>query len=190
MKRVIRLTESDFTSLIRRIVKESMEGEEMDIDYEKMSSRDFKDRNGEDEDFDSLSVVSAEEKDYDPETVQAVARFFKRKLRRLDDDQIEELQDMVINPETENLAEMFLREDISDRRKAFKEKAMIGGGIGMMGAGMLGMISQAMGYTDAGELMMQVHDVVDKMGGGPVSTGVLIAGLVTALKGMAARSGY
>ena len=82
MKRVIRLTESDFTSLIRRIVKESMEGEEMDIDYEKMSSRDFKDRNGEDEGFDSLSVVSAEEKDYDPETVQAVARFFKRKLSR------------------------------------------------------------------------------------------------------------
>jgi hypothetical protein len=65
---------------------------------------------------------------------------------------------------------MFLREDISDRMKSFKEKAMMRGGIGMMGAGMLGMISQAMGYTDAGELMIQVHDYVDKMGGGPVST--------------------
>jgi len=44
-----------------------------------------------------------------------------------------------------------------------------------------------MGYTDAGELMIQVHDYVDKMGGGPVSTAVLIAGLVMALKGAADR---
>ena len=83
---------------------------------------------------------------------------------------------------------MFLREDISDRRKSFKEKAMMRGGIGMMGTGMIGMVSQAMGYTDAGELMVQVHDIVDKMGGGPVSTGMLIAGLVMALKGVADRS--
>jgi hypothetical protein len=82
---------------------------------------------------------------------------------------------------------MFLREDISDRKKSFKEKAMIRGGIGMMGAGILGMISQAMGYTDAGDLMIAVHDYVDKMGGGPVSTAVLIAGLVMALKGAADR---
>ena len=95
---------------------------------------------------------------------------------------------MVINQKTEGLTEMFLREDISDRMKSFKEKAMMRGGIGMMGAGMLGMISQAMGYTDAGELMVQLHDYVDKMGGGPVSTAVLIAGLVMALKGAADRS--
>jgi hypothetical protein len=95
---------------------------------------------------------------------------------------------MVLNTETENLAEIFLREDISDRMKSFKEKSMIRGGIGMMGAGMIGMVSQAMGYSDKGELMLALHDYVEKMGGGPVSTAVLIAGLVMALKGTANRS--
>jgi hypothetical protein len=95
---------------------------------------------------------------------------------------------MVINQKTEGLTEMFLREDISDRMKSFKEKAMMRGGIGMMGAGMLGMVSQAMGYADNGELWVALHDYVDKMGGGPISTAVLIAGLVMALKGVANRS--
>ena len=167
MKRKIRLTESEFHSLVRRLVKETQE--EMNMS-------------------DDMSMSDDEETNYDPQVIRRIASFFKQKLRRLDDEEIEDLQDMVVNPETENLAEMFLREDISDRRKSFKEKAMMRGGIGMMGAGMLGMVSQAMGYTDAGELMVQIHDIVDKMGGGPVSTGMLIAGLVMALKGAADRS--
>lgn len=170
MARKIRLTESEFHSLVRRLVKETQE--EMNTEMSEMESFD----DGENEE------MSKED------TVHAVADFFKRKLRRLDDEEIQDLEDMVVNQETEGLAEMFLREDISDRKKSFKEKAMMRGGIGMMGAGMLGMISQAMGYTDAGELMIQVHDYVDKMGGGPVSTAVLIAGLVMALKGAADRS--
>jgi hypothetical protein len=164
MGRKIRLTESEFHSLVRRIVRETEE--------EMMSN--------------SMDDERFKEMSYD-DTVHAVAKFFKRKLRRLDDEEIEELEDMVINSKTEGLAEMFLREDISDRKKSFKEKAMMSGGIGMMGAGMLGMISQALGYTDHGDLMIKVHDFVEKMGGGPVSTAVLIAGLVMALKGMADR---
>ena len=173
MKRKIRLTESEFHSLVRRLVKETQE--EMNTEMSEMDSFE----NEENEENDGMSKE---------ETVHAVANFFKRKLRRLDSDEIENLEDMVINQKTEGLTEMFLREDISDRMKSFKEKAMMRGGIGMMGAGMLGMISQAMGYTDAGELMVQLHDYVDKMGGGPVSTAVLIAGLVMALKGAADRS--
>lgn len=165
MKRKIRLTESEFYSLVRRIIKET------------------------EEDMMSIDMVDNESDEMSKEdTVHAVANFFKGKLRRLDNEEIEDLQDIVVNSKTENLAEMFLREDISDRIKSFKEKAMMSGGIGMMGAGLLGMISQAMGYTDAGELMVQVHDYVEKMGGGPVSTGVLIAGLVMALNGAARRS--
>ena len=158
--------------MIRRIVKET--------------KNQYDEELIEDEDF--MSMSDDEEANYDPQVIRRIARFFKQKLRRLGDEEIEDLQDMVVNPETENLAEMFLREDISDRRKSFKEKAMMRGGIGMMGTGMLGMVSQAMGYTDAGELMVQIHDIVDKMGGGPVSTGMLIAGLVMALKGAADRS--
>ena len=165
MGRKIRLTESEFHYLVRRIIKET------------------------EEDMMSIDMVDNESDEMSKEdTVHAVADFFKRKLRRLDNEEIEDLQDMVVNSETENLTEMFLREDISDRSKSFKEKAMMSGGIGMMGAGLLGMVSQAMGYTDAGELMIKVHDYVEKMGGGPVSTGVLIAGLVMALNGAARRS--
>ena len=170
MARKIRLTESEFHTLIKRLVKETQE--EMNTEMSEMESFDYGDN----------EEMSKED------TVQAVADFFKRKLRRLDDEEIQDLEDMVINQGTEDLTEMFLREDISDRKKSFKEKAMMRGGIGMMGAGMIGMISQAMGYTDAGELMIALHDYVDKMGGGPVSTGVLIAGLVIALKGAADRS--
>lgn len=189
MKRKIRLTESEFHSLVRRLVIETKE----EMNMNTYGSEDMDTYGSEDtgmEGFEDIEVHSMEENDYDPETVRTVARFFKKKLRGLDDDEIEDLQDMVINPETENLTEMFLREDISKRRKAFKEKAMIGGGLAMMGGGLLGMVSQAMGYTDQGELMIALHDYVEKMGGGAVSAGVLIAGLVMALKGMAKKSGY
>jgi hypothetical protein len=170
MARKIRLTESEFHSLVRRLVKETQE--EMNTEMSEMES------------FDNEENEEMSKED----TVHAVADFFKRKLRRLDDEEIQDLEDMVINRKTEGLTEMFLREDISDRMKSFKEKSMIRGGIGMMGAGMLGMVSQAMGYTDAGDLMIALHDYVEKLGGGPVSTGVLIAGLVMALKGSADRS--
>lgn len=181
MRRKIRLTESEFHSLVRRLVRET----EKEMKFTNM--KDYED--DDDEDYGSyIPDDMPEENDYDPKTVRSVANFFKKKLRRLDQDEIEDLQDMVVNPETENLAEMFLREDISDRKKS--GRAMKLGGIGMMGAGMLGMISQAMGYTDAGDLMIAVHDHVERMGGGPVSAAVLIAGLVMALKGMATKSGY
>ena len=164
MKRKIRLTESEFHSLVRRLVRETQEEMEMP---------------------DDMRMSDNKETDYDPRVIRRIARFFKQKLKNFDDEEIEDLKDLVLDPETENLAEMFLREDISDRRKSFKEKAMIRGGIGMMGAGMLGMVSQAMGYTDAGDLMIQVHDVVKSMGGAPVSAGMLISGLVMALQGAA-----
>ena len=102
MGRKIRLTESEFHSLVRRLVRETEE-EMMSITTD-------------DEESEGMSKE---------DTVQAVADFFKRKLRRLDSDEIEELEDMVVNSETEDLTEMFLREDISDRKKSFKEKAIL-----------------------------------------------------------------
>jgi len=173
MKRKIRLTESEFHSLIKRLVRETEE-EMMSIEMEEPEM----------EDEDNESEMSQED------TVRAVADFFRKELGLMESYEIKYLKNKVVNNKTINLTEMFLREDISDRTKSAKEKAMIGGGIGMMGAGFLGMISQAMGYTDQGELMMKVHDYVEQMGGGAVSTGVLIAGLVMALKGMAKRAGH
>jgi len=169
MGRKIRLTESEFHSLIKRIIIETQNEMGMESD---------------DHEMDNESDYSKMDKS---EVVNTIADFFEKKLRRLDDEEIEDLEDIVSNQEVEGLTEMFLREDISDRMKSFKEKAMMRGGLGMMGAGALGMISQAMGYTDAGELMIQVHDYVDKMGGGPVSAAMVFAGLLLALKGRVDR---
>ena len=169
MGRKIRLTESEFHSLIKRIIIETQNEMGMESD---------------DQEMDNESDYSKMDKS---EVVNTIADFFKKKLRRLDDEQIEDLEDIVSDQEVEGLTEMFLREDISDRMKSFKEKAMMRGGLGMMGAGALGMISQAMGYTDAGELMTKIHDIVQSMGGGPVSTAMVFAGLLLALKGRVDR---
>jgi len=169
MGRKIRLTESEFHSLIKRIIIETQNEMGMESD---------------DHEMDNESDYSKMDKS---EVVNTIADFFKKKLRRLDDEQIEDLEDVVSNQEVEGLTEMFLREDISDRMKSFKEKAMMRGGLGMVGAGALGMISQAMGYTDAGELMTKIHDIVQLMGGGPVSTAMVFAGLLLALKGRVDR---
>jgi hypothetical protein len=179
MGRKIRLTESEFQSLIRRIVIETQE--EMN-----MSSNDDMDMSYNDE-MDNESDYTQMEKS---DVVNVISDFFKRKLRRMDDEDIEELEDLVDNSQAEKLTEMYLSENIDDRKKGFREKAMMGAGLGMMGAGAIGAISQAMGYTDAGELMVKLHDIVQMVGGhysGPISVGMVISGLVLALKGMVDR---
>jgi hypothetical protein len=70
MKRKIRLTESEFHSLVRRLVKETQE--EMNTEMSEMDSFE----NEENEETDGMSKE---------DTVHAVANFFKRKLRRLDE---------------------------------------------------------------------------------------------------------
>jgi len=171
MGRKIRLTESEFQSLIRRIVIETQE--EMN-----MSSND---------EIDYESDYTQMEKS---DVVNVISDFFKRKLRRMDDEDIEELKDLVDNSQAEKLTEMYLSENIDDRKKGFREKAMMGAGLGMMGVGAIGAISQALGYTDAGDLMIKLHDIVQMAGGhysGPISVGMVISGLVLALKGMVDR---
>jgi len=162
MGRKIRLTESEFHRLVRRLVQETQ--------YKMHDMEDMEDM----EDEGDLSKK---------ETVDVIADFFEDELANLSPKKLEKIQDVVDNEKVEDLTEMFLREDISDRKKTFKEKLMMRGGLGMMGAGALGMISQAMGYTDAGQLMTQIHDIVQAAGGGAVSTAMVFAGLLLALKG-------
>jgi len=170
MGRKIRLTESEFHRLVKRLVRETKEKMDDEMDDE-MDHMDYNSHSNDDGD------LSKED------TIHVIAKFFRKKLRRLDDEEIEDLADVVDNEKVEDLTEMFLREDISDRKKTFKEKLMMRGGLGMMGAGALGMISQAMGYIDQGDLMTQIHDVVQAAGGGAVSTAMVFAGLLLALKG-------
>jgi hypothetical protein len=96
------------------------------------------------------------------------------------------------------MKESFLREaekdydekSLKDRRANRKEKAMIGGGLGSMGAGMIASLGEFMGYSDS-ELTNFLHDL-NHMAGlerytGPVTVAMVFAGMVMALKGAANR---
>ena len=58
MKRKIRLTESEFHSLVRRLVRETQEEMEMP---------------------DDMRMSDNKETDYDPRVIRRIARFFKQK---------------------------------------------------------------------------------------------------------------
>ena len=96
------------------------------------------------------------------------------------------------------MKESFLREaekdddekSLKDRKANRKEKAMIGGGLGTMGAGMIASLGEFMGYSDF-EMTGFLHDLNHKAGlenyTGPITVAMVFAGLGMALKGVANR---
>jgi len=175
MKRKIRLTESEFHSLVKRLVMETkhhMDEEDDDKDDDKMSKQ---------------------------EAIEKIADFFKKdvlpKIRKKEPELLDKIKKKVRSQE---MKESFLREaekdddekSLKDRRANRKEKAMIGGGLGSMGAGMIASLGEFMGYSDS-ELTNFLHDL-NHMAGlerytGPVTVAMVFAGMVMALKGAANR---
>jgi hypothetical protein len=175
MKRKIRLTESEFHSLVKRLVMETkhhMDEEDDDKDDDKMSKE---------------------------EAIEKIADFFKKdvlpKIRKKEPELLDKIKKKVRSQE---MKESFLREaekdddekSLKDRRANRKEKAMIGGGLGSMGAGMIASLGEFMGYSDS-ELTNFLHDL-NHMAGlerytGPVTVAMVFAGMVMALKGAANR---
>lgn len=175
MKRKIRLTESEFHSLVKKLVMETkhhMDEEDDDKDDDKMSKE---------------------------EAIEKIADFFKKdvlpKIRKKEPELLDKIKKKVRSQE---MKESFLREaekdddekSLKDRRANRKEKAMIGGGLGSMGAGMIASLGEFMGYSDS-ELTNFLHDL-NHMAGlerytGPVTVAMVFAGMVMALKGAANR---
>ena len=176
MKRKIRLTESEFHSLVKRLVMETkhhMDEEDDDKDDDKMSKE---------------------------EAIEKIADFFKKdvfpKIRKKEPELLDKIKKKVRSQE---MKESFLREaekddddekSLKDRRANRKEKAMIGGGLGAMGTGMIASLGEFMGYSDS-ELTNFLHDL-NHMAGlerytGPVTVAMVFAGMVMALKGAANR---
>jgi hypothetical protein len=175
MKRKIRLTESEFHSLVKRLVMETkhhMDEEDDDKDDDKMSKE---------------------------EAIEKIADFFKKevfpKVRKKEPELLDKIKKKVRSQE---MKESFLREaekdddekSLKDRKANRKEKAMIGGGLGTMGAGMIASLGEFMGYSDF-EMTGFLHDL-NQMAGlgkytGNVTVGMVFAGLALALKGVANR---
>jgi len=157
MKKIIRLTESDLTDIIKRIVEES----ENDME----------------------STEKQEEKLSKKEAVDLIADFFKKRLlRKMDDEEIEELKQKT---SPEGLQEA--NKDSKSRMSNFKEKMMIRGGLGTAAAGVIATLSEFTGWSESATLS-KIHTFIEHAGAGnyagPISVAMVAAGLALALKGM------
>ncbi len=156
MKKIIRLTESDLTNLIKRIVEEA----ENDME----------------------STEEQEEKLSKKEAIDLIADFFKKRLlRKMDNEEIEELKQKT---SPEGLQEA--NKDSKSRMSNFKEKMMIRGGLGGAATGVIGAISEFTGWADSAILSKIHTFIEQAGAGiysGPITVGMIAAGLAIALKG-------
>jgi len=174
MKRKIRLTESELTTLIKRMVEQAQE--DMGMEYNEEDDMEY----GEEQEEMSKS-----------EAVDLIADFFKTELLpNISSEDKSELRHMAreVGPE---INEHYLNEDLKSRFKNFKEKTMIGGGISAAVTGMVGFASQIAGWSQT-ELMTKLHDFFQSFGyaemTGPLTVAMIAAGLVVALKGYSDRA--
>ena len=164
MKRKIRLTESELTTLIKRMVEQAQDNMDME--------------------------TNGEEEMEKPEVVDLIADFFKKRvLPKLDPEEKDELKH-ITKKATPEMTESYLNEDKKDRFSSFKEKAMIGGGFGTMLTGMITALGEFTGWSES-DLTMKIHEFVEQFGAGPYSGPITIAmvfaGLVIALRGLSKR---
>jgi hypothetical protein len=184
MARKIRLTESEFHSLVRRLVREAQD---------EMMSADFEDINGneefnyEEEDFDQEGGNSKEEKEKD---VQALADYFASEilpeLRPRDLDRLEAAAED-LDPDT-ILSESEEEYSPEDRRKDMRKGKMYQAGAAAAGIpAALGFVSYIPGYVDFPNTLLKAHELFEQLSlgeyTGPVMFGMVVAAVVAALKG-------
>ena len=179
MKRKIRLTESELTTLIKRMVEQAQD----DMGMEPMEGHSM-------EYYEEDMGYEEEEELSKPEVVDIIADFFKSEvLPELAPEERSELKHMARNA-TPEMTEAYLNEDLKDRFSSFKEKAMIGGGLGTMVTGMITALGEFTGYSEH-ELTSKIHQFVESFGAGsysgPITVAMVFAGLALALKGYSDR---
>lgn len=170
----IRLTESELTRLVRRLVEESEE--------KIMNDTEFDFDNMDDEMDDELTKQDA---------IAKIAEFLKSEvLPDLSPRQMNKLKDKVEDAETvtENIYED--DEDLSSRKASRREKMLMRGGLGMAAVGAVAALGEFMGYSEF-ETTSMIHDI-NHMAGlerytGPVTVAMVFAGLAMALYGLDKR---
>jgi hypothetical protein len=182
MKRKIRLTESELTTLIKRMVEQAKD----DMGMEHMEGHGMEYM----EDYD-MEYGDDQEEMSKPEVVELIAKYFKTEiLPELSPEEKSELKRMA-RKATPEMSEAYLNEDLKDRFSSFKEKAMIGGGLATMVTGMITALGEFTGYSEA-ELTSNIHDFVESFGAGrysgPITVAMVFAGITMALRGIAKRS--
>ena len=170
----IRLTESELTRLVRRLVE--------DAEEKMMNDTESEFDNMGDEMDDELTKQDA---------IAKIAEFLKSEvLPDLSPRQMNKLKDKVEDAETvtENIYED--DEDLSSRKASRREKMMMRGGLGMAAVGAVAALGEFMGYSEF-ETTSMIHDI-NHMAGlerytGPVTVAMVFAGLAMALYGLDRR---
>lgn len=183
MGKKIRLTESQFHNMIKRIVKETKhqwdeEIIEDDNDYEEM---DFESN------YDNMSkerraikkIANFLSTEVLPQLTPQQISILKRKTQESDPSMGE------MNEEDEEE-----HDDIDSRISSRIEKGLMRGGLATAGASAVALLGEFMGYSEF-EITNMLHDI-NHMAGlgkftGPVGVGLVALGLAAALKGLDMR---
>lgn len=184
MGRKIRLTESEFHSLVRRLVKEAqdeMMSDEMSFEDED-GSEEFSYK--EEEDFGQDGENTKED------DVAALADYFATnvlpELRPRDLDRLEAAAED-LDPDT-ILSESEEEYSPEDRRKDMRKGKMYQAGAAAAGIpAALGFVSYIPGYVDFPNTLLKAHELFEQLSlgeyTGPVMFGMVVAAVVAALKG-------
>jgi hypothetical protein len=167
----IRLTESELTRLVRRIVEDTERVDDFEVDN-----------------------IEIEDEMSKQEAIRKIAEFLKDEV--LDDltpREINKLERKVEQGEDniqENIYEDDEDEDLSSRKASRREKMMMRGGLGMSATGAVLSLGEFMGYSES-QITSMLHDL-NSMAGlerytGPVTVAMVFAGLALALKGLDSR---
>ena len=167
MGRKIRLTESAFHSLIRRIVietKEKMDDE--DSDHEDMDNES---------DYSKMSKEKA---------IKKIANYLKSELTKNEEQKLKNKLD-----ESRRYGRRLYEDedkDLSSRRSGSLGKSIKRGGLALTATGAVAALGSIMGYSES-QLTSLIHDITSNAGlgeyTGPVTYAMIAAGLAMALYG-------
>jgi hypothetical protein len=180
MGKKIRLTESAFHSLIRRLVietKEKMDDEDSDHD-----------------DMDNESDYSEMSKEM---AVKKISTYLKRRLSKNQEEKLKDkIQDKIEIEESRRRYGRYLNEEddedknLSSRKSDRKEKIVIGAGAGISVTGAVAALGSIMGYSES-QLTSLIHDITANAGlgnfTGPVTYAMIAAGIALLFKGLDMR---
>lgn len=200
--RRIRLTESELTNLIRRIVEDTEEmnefypttPEERDEVYNTPIFKGSKIYPKTPEEIDNIEIDDIDMGDdmSKQEAIKKIAEFLQDEvLTDLSPREIKTLERKVDKSDS-NVSENIYEddEDLSSRKASRREKMMMRGGLGIAATGAVLALGEFMGYSEF-ETTSMLHDL-NHMAGlerytGPVTVAMVFAGLALALKGLDSR---
>lgn len=167
----IRLTESELTRLISRIIRETEE-------------------EGLDSNLDIRSDMGHDDFDMEEDSVEVIAQFFEDEgINDLSPRQINRIESKVERIlDSESMGGDLYEEEEMNKRPSFTSRLMKRGGEGMAVTGFMGFIGNVMGWSEF-ETTKKLHDLTSQLQldnyTGPITVAMIASGIALALAGRA-----